>query len=99
MYMAIREKTRYGLLIVILWGLLLVPKNYYPLHLAPTGYYSYTLHQTIGMVINPLLLIGLLFCIVPDAFSTKGMASTLRFAYTRLRSIGRIRKLENPRSS
>jgi hypothetical protein len=98
-YMAVREKTRYGLLIVVLWGLLLVPKNYYPLHLAPTDYYSYTLHQTIGMVINPLLLIGLLFCIVPDAFSTRGMASTFRFACGRLQSIGHIRKLENPRSS
>ena len=84
MYMAVAERTRRDVWIVVLWGLLLVPKNYYPLHLAPTNYYSFEVHQTVGMVINPLLLIGLLICIVPDAFSLKGMACTMRFAYSRL---------------
>ena len=82
MYMAINEKTRNDLLIIILWGLLLVPKNYYSL-LPP---------QNIGTVINPLLLIGLLICIIPDAFSIKGIASASRFAYARLQSINPIRR-------
>lgn len=89
MYLATNEETRNDLLIVVLWGLLLVPKNYYRLE-SP---------QNIGMVINPLLLLGLLFCIVPDAFSIKGIASASRFVYRKLQSIGPIRKLENPRSS
>jgi hypothetical protein len=94
MYMAINEKTRNDLLIVILWGLLLVPKNYYTI----SG------EQNIGVVINPLLLIGLLICIIPGAFSIKGIASTLRFVYKKLQSINPIlffthKRLENPRSS
>jgi hypothetical protein len=89
MYLATNESTRHDLLIVVLWGLLLVPKNYYRLEYA----------QNIGMVINPLLLIGLLICIVPDAFSKKGVASAFSFAYGGLRSIAHIRKLESPRSS
>jgi hypothetical protein len=89
MYLAMNEQTRNDMLIVILWGLLLVPKNYYNIG----G------EQNIGMVINPLLLIGLLICIVPDAFSKKGVASAFSFVYGKLQSIGHIRQLENPRSS
>jgi hypothetical protein len=90
MYMAANEKTRNALLIAILWGLLLVPKNYYPLQHPP---------QNIGMIINPLLLIGLLICIVPDAFSIKGISSAPRFLCERLQSMRPARKLEKPRSS
>jgi hypothetical protein len=89
MYLAADETRRNDLLIVVLWGLLLVPKNY----CAISG------EQNIGVLINPLLLIGLLICIVPDAFSKKGVASAFRFAYGRLRSIGHLRKLDDPRSS
>ncbi len=77
MYLAINENTRNDLLIIILWGLLLVPKNYYRLQ-------SF---QNIGMVINPLLLIGLLICIIPGAFSIKGIASALRFVYKKLNQV------------
>jgi hypothetical protein len=90
MYLATRDKTRNDLLIVILWGLLLVPKNYYRLQQPP---------QNIGMIINPLLLIGLLICIVPDAFSLTGVASTWRFLYATLHSIWPARKLGNSRSN
>jgi hypothetical protein len=79
------ESTRHDLLIVVLWGLLLVPKNYYRLE-SP---------QNIGMVINPLLLVGLLICIIPYAFSRRRMASAFHFAYgrlQRLQSLGRNRK-------
>jgi hypothetical protein len=89
MYLAINEQARNDVVIVILWGLLLIPKNYCTI----SG------DQNIGVVINPLLLIALLICIVPDAFSVKGVASTLRFAYGRLVSAIPTRKLENPRSS
>jgi hypothetical protein len=89
MYLAASENTRHDLLIVVSWGLLLVPKNYYRLEYP----------QNIGMVINPLLLIVLLVCIIPDAFSRKGVSSTLRFVWTRLQSIRHIGKLENRRSS
>ena len=89
MYLGTNEKTRHDLLIIILWGLLLVPKNYVAL-VSP---------QNIGMVINPLLLIGLLICIIPDAFSARGIASASRFAYARLQSINPIRRLVKPRSS
>lgn len=92
MYLATNETTPNDLLIVVLWGLLLVPKDYY----------HFQSIKNIGMVINPLLLIGLLICIVPDAFSMKGVSSAFRFTYGRLQglqSIGRIRKLANPRSS
>ena len=78
MYMAANEKTRHDLLIVVLWGLLLVPKNYYSLWQTP---------QNIGIVINPLLLIGLLICIIPGAFSIKGIASASRFIYRKPISI------------
>jgi hypothetical protein len=54
MYLAVKEETRNDLLIVILWGLLLVPKNYYTI----SG------EQNIGMVINPLILLGLLILLV-----------------------------------
>lgn len=90
MYLAANERAPNDLLIIILWGLLLVPKNYCCLWEPP---------QNIGMVINPLLLIGLLISIVPDAFSPKGVTSSFRFAYGRLRSLGHLRKLESPRSS
>jgi hypothetical protein len=89
MYLAAGETTGNDLLIVVLWGLLLVPKDYY--HFGSL--------QNISMVINPLLLIGLLTCMIPGAFSIKGAASTLRFVYGKLQSIGHIRQLENPRSS
>ena len=77
-HLDMNKTTRNDLLIVVLWGLLLVPKNYYHLEFP----------QNIGMIINPLLLIALLICIVPDAFSKKGVASAFSFAYGRLRSIG-----------
>jgi hypothetical protein len=93
MYMSFAERTRRDVWIVVLWGLLLVPKNYYPLHLAPANYYSFEVHQTVGMVINPLLLIAMLICMLPGAFSPKGIAITLRFAYTRLLSTVRTRRL------
>ena len=86
MYMSVAERTRRDVWIVVLWGLLLVPKNYYLLHLAPSHYYSFEVYQTVGMVINPLLLIAMLVCILPGAFSPNGVASTLHFAYTRLLS-------------
>jgi len=89
MYLAADERARNDLLIVIMWGLLLVPKNYYHLQHPP---------QNIGMIINPLLLIGLLICIVPDAFSVKGISSSLRFVWMKAQSIGPARKLESPRS-
>jgi len=89
MYLATSESTRHDLLIVVLWGLLLVPK----------AYYHFGSLQNISMVINPLLLIGLLICVVPDAFSRHGIATAFRFAYGRLRSIGRDEELENPSSS
>lgn len=50
MYIASNNKSRLDMPIIILWGLLLIPKNYYTI----SG------DQNIGMVINPLLLIGLL---------------------------------------
>jgi len=89
MYLGTNEDSRKALLTIILWGLLLVPKAYY--HLQPP--------QNIGMVINPLLLIGLLVCIIPDAFSIKGIPSATRFVCKKLQSIGPNRKLANPRSS
>lgn len=54
MYLAINEETRNDMLIVIMWGLLLVPKNYYTI----SG------EQNIGMLINPLILVGLLLLLV-----------------------------------
>jgi Glycosyltransferase family 87 len=54
MYLAVKEETRNDMLMVILWGLLLVPKNYY----------SISGEQNIGMVINPLILVGLLISLV-----------------------------------
>jgi hypothetical protein len=68
MYLGSREAVRNEMLIVILWGLLLIPKNYYNLQ----GF------QNIGVVINPLLLIGLLISIIPGAFSIKGVVSLFR---------------------
>ena len=88
-YLAMYETTRNDLLIVVFWGLLLVPKNYYSISGA----------QNIGIVINPLLLIGLLICIIPEAFSRKGIASSFRFGYATLRSIGHNRKVETACSS
>jgi hypothetical protein len=54
MYLAVKDETRNDLLIVILWGLLLVPKNYYTI----SG------EQNIAMVINPLIMVGLLMLLV-----------------------------------
>jgi hypothetical protein len=85
MYLGFKEQTRNDLLIIILWGLLLVPKNYYTLQ-SP---------QNIGMVINPLLLISLLICIIPDAFSIKGIASALGFADTKIQSKERVNNDES----
>jgi hypothetical protein len=90
MYLASGDRPRHAILIVILWGLLLVPKNYCALWEPP---------QNIGMVINPLLLIGLLISIIPDAFSMGGPVSASRFLCARLHSTWPARKLENPRSS
>lgn len=59
MYLAISEETRNDLLIVILWGLLLVPKNY--LIIADA---NITYDQNIGMIINPLILVGLLILLL-----------------------------------
>jgi len=74
MYLGFREPTRNGLLIIILFGLLLIPKNYYTIQ-------SF---QNIGVVINPLLLIGLLLTIIPGAFSPKGMISVFWSGGTRI---------------
>jgi hypothetical protein len=74
-YLGFKEQTRNDLLIIILWGLLLIPKNYYTLQ-SP---------QNIGMVINPLLLISLLICIIPDAFTPKGFVSNASFVYKQLK--------------
>jgi hypothetical protein len=63
MYMADDERTSNDLFIVILLGLIFIPKNYYK----------------IGIVINPLLLVGLLISIIPGAFTINGVRSTLRF--------------------
>jgi len=68
MFIAAGEKTRHDMIIIILWGLLLIPKNYYTLQ-SP---------QNIGMIINPLLLVGLLISIIPNAFSLKGFYSVFR---------------------
>jgi len=82
-FVALNMTSRNDLLIVVLWGLLLVPKNYYPLN---------SLHQNIGMLVNPVLLAGLLLCVAPTAFTKSGIASTVRFAYGRLRSVCHIRR-------
>jgi hypothetical protein len=74
MYLGFKEQTRNELLIIILWSLLLIPKNYYTLQ-------SF---QNIGVVINPLLLIGLLISIIPGAFSIKGITSVFKSAHTRV---------------
>jgi hypothetical protein len=68
MYLGSRKPARHELLIVILWGLLLIPKNYYTIQ-------SF---QNIGVVINPLLLIALLISIIPGAFSINGVVSLFR---------------------
>ena len=89
MYLSAEGRSRNDLLIVVLWGLLLVPK----------AYYHFDSLQNIGMVINPLLLMGLFLSIIPGAFSRTGIASAFRFAYGRLASMRPHRKLENRRSS
>jgi hypothetical protein len=76
MFLVADKTSRHDPILVILWGLLLVPKNYWPLDSA----------EKIGMVVNPLLLIALLVCILPDAFSGRVLASTFRSACDRLRS-------------
>jgi hypothetical protein len=68
MYLGFQERTQNELLIIILLGLLFIPKNYYILQ-------SF---QNIGVVINPLLLISLLVGIIPHAFSKKGIISIFR---------------------
>lgn len=88
MYVATSRDERHSLIIMILWGLLLVPKNYY--RLGP--------EQNVGMVINPLLLMALLICILPDAFSKAGLNSTKRFICERVRAVGHSRRLQNARS-
>jgi hypothetical protein len=74
MYLGFKEQTRNELLIIILWGLLLIPKNYYTLQ-------SF---QNIGVIINPLLLIGLLISIIPGAFSPKGIISIFKPVQTEI---------------
>jgi hypothetical protein len=88
MFLAVSEKARNDTIIVALWGLLLIPKNYYPLN---------SLHQNIGMLVNPLLLIALLICLIPSAFSTQGPVSTLRLALAKSRSLGRHEGYGRPR--
>lgn len=89
MRLATNETTRNDLLIVVLWGLSLVPK----------AYYHFQYEQNIGMVINPLLLIGLLICIIPGAFSIRGVTSSVRFLCTKLRLASHGRVVENSRSN
>ena len=55
--------------------------------------------MNIPIFIDPLLLIALLICIIQEAFSKKGVASSVRFAYATLRAIGHNRKMESPSSS
>jgi hypothetical protein len=57
MYIASAEKSPLDMPITILWGLLLIPKNYY--HIVSDD-------ANIGMIINPLLLVGLLVLLVCD---------------------------------
>jgi hypothetical protein len=78
MYLGFNQQMRNELLIIILWGLLLVPKNYYILQ-------SF---QNIGVVINPLLLMGLLINIIPGAFSIKGIISVFRSVNTGIQTKG-----------
>jgi hypothetical protein len=73
MYLGLEEPARHEAVIVILWSLLLIPKNYYIIQ-------SF---QNIGVVINPLLLVGLLVSIIPGAFTPKGMTSIFRSTDTR----------------
>ena len=54
MYLVSNNKSRLDMPTIILWGLLLIPKNYYTI----------SEDQNIGMIINPLLLIGLLILLV-----------------------------------
>jgi len=89
MYLAADNTARSDLFIVLIWGLLLVPKNYYVM----SG------QQNIGMLINPVLLIGLLMYIVPSAFSTRGAVSSFHFACGRLRTLVECRSLRRLRSS
>jgi hypothetical protein len=89
MYLAADDTGRSDLVIVLIWGLLLVPKNYYVI----SG------EQNIGMLINPVLLIGLLMYISPSAFSTRGALSTFGFARARLRALVECMRWKNPRSS
>jgi hypothetical protein len=70
MYLGFQEPMRNEPVIIILWSLLLIPKNYYIIQ-------SF---QNIGVVINPLLLIGLLISIIPGAFSPKGIISIFKRA-------------------
>ena len=76
MYLGFQEQKRNELLIIILLGLLFIPKNYYTLQ-------SF---QNIGVVINPLLLIGLLISIIPGAFSLKGIISIFRSGDTGIKA-------------
>jgi hypothetical protein len=84
MYLAINNNTRNDLLTIILWGLLLVPKNYYtlspPKNIGTIMSTDLFIGQNIGVVINPLLLIGLLISIIPKAFSLRGFFSVFRSA-------------------
>jgi len=73
-YLGLKEPRRNELLIIILFGLLLIPKNYYTIQ-------SF---QNIGVVINPLLLAGLLISIIPGAFSPKGISSVFWSGGTRI---------------
>lgn len=89
MYLAADNTARSDLFVVLIWGLLLVPKNYYVM----SG------EQNIGMLINPVLLIGLLMYIAPSAFSARGAVSTFHFAHGRLRTLVQCRSLKNLRSN
>jgi hypothetical protein len=69
-HLAMNKTMRNDLLVVVLWGLLLVPNSYYRLD-SP---------HNVGMIINPLLLIALLICSTPDAFFKRGLAPAFRLA-------------------
>jgi len=74
-HLAMNKTTRNDLLVAVLWGLLLVPSNYYHLDFP----------HNVGMVINPLPVIALLICRTLDAFSKRGSAAAFHLAYGRSR--------------
>jgi hypothetical protein len=74
-HLAMNKTTRNDLLIVVLWGLLLVPNNYCHLDFP----------HNVGMIISPPPVLALLICLTLHAFSNTGFAAAFHFAYGRSR--------------